>query len=96
MVKTSDGIVLIDRSQKPTDIMRLKAEIESLGPLRYILNTEPHGDHWASNGFFDAPVVALPRSSRPWEQVCCCMDPCTRSSIDSHQQTINNGMSFIE
>ena len=27
-------------------------------PLRYILNTEPHGDHWTSNAYFDAPVVA--------------------------------------
>ena len=26
--------------------------------LRYILNTEPHGDHWTGNAFFDAPVVA--------------------------------------
>jgi glyoxylase-like metal-dependent hydrolase (beta-lactamase superfamily II) len=36
----------------------LRAEIERRGKLRYIFNTEPHGDHWTGNGFFDVPVVA--------------------------------------
>ena len=58
LIETSEGLVLIDGPQKPTDTMRLKAEIERRGTLRYILNTEPHGDHWMSNGFFDVPVVA--------------------------------------
>lgn len=59
LVTTSDGLVLIDGPHKPSDALRLKAEIERRGqPLRYILNTEPHGDHWTSNAYFDAPVVA--------------------------------------
>jgi len=58
IVTTTDGIVLIDGPHKPSDTLRLKAEIERRGPLRYILNTEPHGDHWTSNAYFDAPVVA--------------------------------------
>lgn len=57
-VTTSDGIVLIDTPHKPSDALRLKAEIDARGPLRYILNTEPHGDHWTGNAFFDAPAVA--------------------------------------
>lgn len=57
-VLTSDGVVMIDSPQRPTDAMRLKAELDGRGPLRYILNTEPHGDHWTGNAFFDAPVVA--------------------------------------
>jgi cyclase len=57
-VTTSDGIVLIDGPHKPSDALRLKAEIERRGPLRYILNTEPHGDHWTANAFFDAPAIA--------------------------------------
>jgi glyoxylase-like metal-dependent hydrolase (beta-lactamase superfamily II) len=32
--------------------------LEKRGELRYIINTEPHGDHWTGNAFFDAPVVA--------------------------------------
>ena len=59
LVTTSDGLVLIDGPHKPSDTLRLKAEIARRGmPLRYILNTEPHGDHWTSNAYFDAPVVA--------------------------------------
>src|SRR5262249_30209109 len=59
LVTTSDGLVLIDGPHKPSDALRLKADIERRGaPLRYILNTEPHGDHWTSNAYFDVPVVA--------------------------------------
>jgi cyclase len=58
IVTTTDGIVLIDGPHKPSDTLRLRVDIERRGPLRYILNTEPHGDHWTSNAYFDAPVVA--------------------------------------
>lgn len=58
LVMTSDGLVLIDTPHKPSDAMRLKGEIERRGPLRYIINTEPHGDHWTGNAFFNVPVVA--------------------------------------
>ena len=57
-VTTSDGVVMIDSPHKPSDALKLKAEIAKHGPLRYIINTEPHGDHWTGNAFFDAPVVA--------------------------------------
>ena len=58
IVTTSDGIVMIDSPHKPSDAIRLKADIEGRGRLRYILNTEPHGDHWTGNAYFDVPVVA--------------------------------------
>jgi cyclase len=58
IVTTSDGIVMIDSPHKPSDALRLKPEVARRGKLRYILNTEPHGDHWTGNAFFDAPVVA--------------------------------------
>jgi glyoxylase-like metal-dependent hydrolase (beta-lactamase superfamily II) len=58
IVTTSDGVVLIDTPHKPSDAVRLRAEIERRGKLRYIINTEPHGDHWTGNVFFDVPVVA--------------------------------------
>jgi cyclase len=57
-VMTSDGIVLIDTPHKPSDALRLRAEIARRGQLRYIINTEPHGDHWTGNAFFNVPVVA--------------------------------------
>jgi len=55
---TSEGIVMFDSPHTPTDAMELKAEIEKRGELRYIINTEPHGDHWTGNAFFNAPVIA--------------------------------------
>ncbi len=57
-VVTSDGIVLIDTPHKPSDAVKLKTEIAKYGTLRYIINTEPHGDHWTGNAFFDVPVIA--------------------------------------
>ena len=57
-VTTSEGVVMIDSPQKPTDALKWKAEIAKHGEVRYIINTEPHGDHWTGNAFFDAPVVA--------------------------------------
>ena len=58
-VTTSDGIVMIDSPHKPSDALTLKAELARRGgKLRYIINTEPHGDHWTGNAFFDVPVVA--------------------------------------
>ena len=57
-VTTSEGIVLIDTPHKPSDVPALKAEIANRGQLRYIINTEPHGDHWTGNTFFDVPVIA--------------------------------------
>ena len=57
-VTTADGIVLIDTPHKPSTALWLKTEIEKRGLLRYIINTEPHGDHWTGNTFFDAPVIA--------------------------------------
>ena len=57
-VTTTDGIVMIDSPHKPTTAIWLKLEIEKRGLLRYIINTEPHGDHWTGNAFFDAPVIA--------------------------------------
>jgi glyoxylase-like metal-dependent hydrolase (beta-lactamase superfamily II) len=58
LVVTSAGTVLIDTPYKPSDAVRLKGEIKRRGRLRYIINTEPHGDHWTGNAFFHAPVVA--------------------------------------
>lgn len=57
-VTTSDGVVLIDTPHKPSDAVKLKTEIAKHGPLRYIINTEPHGDHWTGNAYFDVPVIA--------------------------------------
>ncbi len=58
LLTTSEGIVMFDSPHKPSDSMALKAEIQKRGQLLYIINTEPHGDHWTGNSFFDVPVIA--------------------------------------
>lgn len=57
-VTTSDGLVMLDSPHKPSDALKLKAEVDARGPLRYIINTEPHGDHWTGNAFFGVPAIA--------------------------------------
>jgi glyoxylase-like metal-dependent hydrolase (beta-lactamase superfamily II) len=57
-IETSEGIVLVDTPFKPSDAVRLRAHLDGLGRLRYVVNTEPHADHWTGNTYFDAPAVA--------------------------------------
>ena len=63
-VVTSEGVVMIDSPQKPSDALKLKEEIAKHGELRYIINTEPHGDHWTGNAYFDVSGNR-PRGSAP-------------------------------
>jgi len=58
-VLTDEGLVLIDTPQRPSDALRYRSEIEQLDQqVRFIINTEPHGDHIAGNFFFSAVGVA--------------------------------------
>ena len=38
-VVTSDGVVVIDTPQLPTRAVAMRAEAESHGPIRYLINT---------------------------------------------------------
>jgi cyclase len=57
-VVTNEGVVMIDTPQMPADAVRWRDEIAEHGPVRYLINTEPHGDHFAGNYFFEGTVVA--------------------------------------
>ena len=50
-VETSDGYVMIDSPQQPIDAVRWREAMEEKAPIRYLINTEPHGDHIAGNAF---------------------------------------------
>jgi cyclase len=57
-VTTSDGVVVIDTPQLPTRAVAMRAEAESHGRLRYLVNTEHHVDHIFGNYWFrGVPVV---------------------------------------
>ncbi len=51
-VVTSDGVVVIDTPQLPTRAVAMRAEAESHGPIRYVINTEHHVDHIFGNYYF--------------------------------------------
>jgi len=57
-VVTREGVVMIDTPQMPADAIKWRDEIAKYGPIRYLINTEPHGDHFAGNYFFEGTVVA--------------------------------------
>ena len=57
-VVTSEGVVMIDTPQFPTDAVKWRQEITKFGTVLYIINTEPHGDHFSGSHFFEGTVVA--------------------------------------
>jgi glyoxylase-like metal-dependent hydrolase (beta-lactamase superfamily II) len=57
IVITSEGVVMIDTPMVPSDAMRWRDEIAQFGPVRYIVNTEPHIDHFSGNSFFKGTIV---------------------------------------
>ncbi|MFC2044251.1 MBL fold metallo-hydrolase [Chloroflexota bacterium] len=57
-VMTKEGVVMIDTPQFPTDALHWRGEIAKYGKVRYLINTEPHGDHFTGNYFFEGTVIA--------------------------------------
>ncbi len=57
-VVTKEGVVMIDTPQMPADAISWRDEIAKHGQVRYLINTEPHGDHFTGNYFFEGTVVA--------------------------------------
>jgi glyoxylase-like metal-dependent hydrolase (beta-lactamase superfamily II) len=51
-VATGDGVVMIDAPQQPIDCMRWRDRMVEHGPIRHLINTEPHGDHIRGNAYF--------------------------------------------
>src|SRR5882724_7421450 len=57
VVETNDGYVMIDSPQQPIDAVRWRERLEEKAPIRYLINTEPHGDHISGNAYFPRVTV---------------------------------------
>jgi cyclase len=58
IVVTSEGVVVIDTPMVPANAKKLATDITDFGPVRYVINTEPHTDHFAGNCYFAGTTVA--------------------------------------
>ena len=56
-VSTTDGVVMIDSPERPTDALTWKDELERKGVIKYIINTEHHLDHILGNFFFPGILI---------------------------------------
>ena len=57
-VVTDDGVFMIDTPQQPMDAMRWRERIvDQFGPIRHLVNTEPHADHIRGNAYFPGVEV---------------------------------------
>ena len=57
-VTTSEGVVMIDLPHRPSDAVRWRWEVGQRGELRYIIITEPHGDHCSTGYLFAGTLVS--------------------------------------
>jgi cyclase len=68
-VATSDGVVMIDTPQQPIDAMRWKDTMLAHGPIRHLINTEPHGDHIMGNMYYPGVEVIAQETLLPRYEV---------------------------
>ena len=57
-VVTGEGVVMVDSPMVPGEAAKWRDTIAGHGQLRYLINSEPHIDHFAGNCFFNTTGVA--------------------------------------
>ena len=57
LVVTEDGVVLLDVPPEIDKAMQWKKFAESLGTIKYVVNTEFHHDHWITNSIFSEAII---------------------------------------
>jgi len=55
---TEDGVVMIDSPLVPSQTLALKKEVQKRGTIKYLINTEPHEDHFTGSFFIGCTAVA--------------------------------------
>ena len=61
IILTEDGVVLIDTGQNPSESLVVMDLVEKLTPqpVRFIIHTEPHGDHTSGTFVFSPPASVI-------------------------------------
>src|SRR5262245_51344729 len=64
IIRTQEGIVLIDSGQTAADSRAVFEIVKKLTPqpVRFIIHTEPHGDHTVGDFVFSPPAVVIAAS----------------------------------
>jgi cyclase len=83
IVRTRDGLVLIDSPLRPSDAVIWSRIVDGYGPVRYLINTDHHPDHCFGNGFLKGEVVAH-RGTRELMQAEGSESPVVLPIIDPH------------
>jgi cyclase len=56
-VSTTDGVFMIDTPQQPINAVQWRERLLEHGPIRHLVNTEPHPDHIRGNAYFPGVEV---------------------------------------
>jgi cyclase len=56
-VVTSEGVVAIDTPMVPSEAKKWAAGMAEFGPMRYVINGEPHGDHVSGNCYMGGVLI---------------------------------------
>jgi cyclase len=61
IIETREGVVLIDTGQTPAESRIVSGIVKkfTLHPVRFIIHTEPHGDHTSGNFVFSPPAIVI-------------------------------------
>jgi len=61
IIVTSEGVVLVDSGHNPTDSRAVMEAVKKLTPLpvRFLIDTEVHGDHTTGHYVFSPPAVII-------------------------------------
>ncbi|MFC1868403.1 MBL fold metallo-hydrolase [Thermodesulfobacteriota bacterium] len=69
LITTTEGNVLIDSPMRPSDAIKWRDEISSMGEVRYQINSEEHPDHTDGSRFLPGVLITHQNTREKLERV---------------------------